>query len=195
MPLPRLLGPLAALGVSACAAIPPSGPTLLALPREGKDYATFQREDLYCQSLAAQQTNPAPQAGLSPVAGGAAIGTLGGAAAGALLGAAAGNPGAGAAIGAGTGLVAGSAVGASNVNTTSWGLQERYDTVYAQCITSYGNRIEPRAPRFVSAPVYPGPFYYGAPYPYFGPPAVGLGFGFGFGPRLGYHRPWGYRRW
>jgi uncharacterized protein YcfJ len=188
----RTIGLAGALGLSACAAIPPSGPSLLALPREGKNYETFQREDAYCMSVAAQQAQPAPQAGVNPIAGGAAIGTLGGAAAGALIGAATGNAGAGAAIGAGTGLAAGTVVGANNANTTSYGLQQRYDTVYAQCTASYGNRIEAPAPRFAAAPFYPGPYYYGAPYPYFGPPAVGLSFG--FGPRY-YGRGWGHRRW
>lgn len=200
MPLPRLLLLAATLGTTACAAIPPSGPTLLALPREGKDFAAFQREDAYCQSLAASQTNPGPQSGLAPIAGPAAVGTLGGAAAGALVGAAAGNPGAGAAIGAGTGLAAGTVVGANNANASSWGLQERYDTIYAQCTTSYGNTIQPPAPRYAAYPGYDP--WYGPPYGYFGPPhgywgapVVGLGLGFGFGPRY-YHRGgWGGYRY
>ena len=193
MPLPRAIGLAGLLGLAACTAIPPTGPTLLALPREGKDYTTFQGEDAYCQSVARQQTQPALQAGtqpgLGPVAGAAAVGTLGGAAAGALVGAAVGNLGAGAAIGAGTGLAAGTVVGANNAQATTYGLQERYDTIYAQCTVSYGNTIEQPAPRYVG-----GPGYYGAPYGYYGAPVVGLGFGFGFGGPRYYHRPWGGHR-
>ena len=190
----RLLGLAATLGVAACAAIPPTGPSILALPSQGKDFATFQREDSYCQSVAAQQSGIAagPQTANNAAVGSAAIGTLGGAAAGALLGAAAGNAGAGAAIGAGAGLVGGSAVGANNASATTSGLQQRFDAVYAQCNASYGNTIQPPT-RIVTVP---GPFYAAPPPfygPYFGPPAVSLGFG--FGPRFGYGRPWGHRRY
>jgi hypothetical protein len=50
--------------------------------------------------------------------------------------------GVGAAVGAGTGLLAGSAVGAENARAAGGSLQARYDTVYAQCMSDKGNRVE-----------------------------------------------------
>lgn len=58
-----VLKPLIALGVTlalgACAAAPPAGPAVLALPPEGKDLARFQQEDGSCRRHAAAQTGDA----------------------------------------------------------------------------------------------------------------------------------------
>ena len=98
--------PLAAIAatlvLSACATALPTGPTVMALPPQGKNFAQFQQEDYGCRNYANQQigyANPGQVATQNAV-GSAAIGTALGAAAGAVIGAAAGNPGAGAAIGA-----------------------------------------------------------------------------------------------
>ncbi len=53
---------LATLALSACAAVPPQGPTVIALPPEGKDLAQFQQEDTACRGYAQLQLgNAAPQ--------------------------------------------------------------------------------------------------------------------------------------
>jgi hypothetical protein len=39
-------------GLTACAVSPPTGPTVLALPPEGKDLARFQQEDTGCRAYA-----------------------------------------------------------------------------------------------------------------------------------------------
>jgi hypothetical protein len=196
-----LLG-AAGLGLAACTVPPPSGPTIMALPPQGKDYAQFQREDMTCQQSAGASigyVDPSAAAA-NTVVGSAAVGTVVGAAAGALIGAAAGNPGAGAAIGAGTGLVTGSAIGANNAAYgTGYEMQARFDTTYAQCMTAYGNTIQaapatPPSIPYYAAPYYPYPFY---PYPYYYGPRVGFyggygGYGYGWGGyRGGYYG--GYR--
>ncbi len=190
---------LAGLGLAACAVPPPNGPTIMALPPQGKDYAQFQREDGTCQQNAAAAIgyqNPSAAATNAAV-GSAAVGTAVGAAAGALIGAAAGNPGAGAAIGAGTGLVTGGAIGANNAAATGYDMQGRFDTVYAQCMTAYGNTVQaapatPPTVPYYAAPYYPYPFY---PYPYYYGPRVGFYGGYGYwGYRGGYRGGWG-RRW
>lgn len=174
----------AAFGLGACAVAPPRGPSVVALPSQGKDFGQFQREDGYCQqaasvSLGFGSDQAVAQAGI----GSAAIGTALGAAAGGLIGAATGNFGAGAAIGAGTGLLAGSAVGVGAAQNTNLSLQERFDITYAQCMASYGNSIQP-VQVGVPVPVYPGA------YPYYGP-RVGFGYGWGYGrPYGGYYRRW-----
>jgi len=154
----------------------------MALPSSGKDFTRFQREDRFCQQTAAESLGLVdPQAASGQAAlGSAALGTAVGAAAGALIGAASGNLGTGAAIGAGAGLLGGSALGAGAAQNTRFGLQDRYDIVYSQCMASYGNQVQPVQ---VQVP-YPVTPYYGRPY--YGP-SVGFSYG--------YSRPWGYRRW
>jgi hypothetical protein len=53
-----ILGLVAALGLTACAVVPPSGPTVLVLPPEGKDLGRFQQEDANCRNYAASQIGP-----------------------------------------------------------------------------------------------------------------------------------------
>lgn len=178
---------LATIGLSACTIAPPRGPSVVALPPAGKDFAQFQREDGFCQQMAMNSLGlNSEQAPAQAAVGSAAIGTAIGAVAGGLIGAATGNAGAGAAIGAGTGLVAGSAVGVGAAQNTNLSLQGRYDVTYAQCMSSYGNSVQPlqvNVPVPVYAPVYPYA-------PYFGP-RVGFGYGWGWGrPYGGYYRRW-----
>ena len=116
--------------VAACAVAPPSSPTVMALPSQGKDLAAFQQEDGQCRSYAAAtigDLRPGQKATQTTV-GSAAVGTALGAAAGAAIGAAAGNAGAGAAIGGATGLVGGTAVGANNAAGGEYNLQKATQT-------------------------------------------------------------------
>ncbi len=199
------------LGLGACAVPPPSAPTVLGMPAEGKNFGQFQQEDATCRNHAAASVGTGAQVATQNSVGTAVAGTAVGAAAGALIGSATGNLGAGAAIGAGTGLVAGSAIGANQAAYAGGSLQQRYDATYAQCMVAYGNRIQgPIAPAYgygyppYGGYAYPYPGYaypaYGYPaygyYPpaYAAPPVVlGLGFGWGWGPRYGWGRGWGHR--
>ena len=194
--LPSALASVLALG--ACAVAPPSGPTLLATPPEGKQITQFQREDYSCRSYALSNTGDPSQAATNSAVGSAAIGTVVGAAAGALLGAAAGNPGAGAAIGAGAGLLTGGAVGVNQASARGYSAQQVYDMAYAQCMTSVGNQIQgPITPAYArpiyyDRPIYGGYPYYSSPYPYYGSSLfIGPSFGYGYG-----YGGWrGGRRW
>jgi hypothetical protein len=118
--------------VAACAAAPPSGPTVMALPSQGKGLAAFQQEDGQCRDYAAATIGD-----LQPGRA-AAQTTVGSAAA---IGAAAGNAGAGAAIGGATGLVGGTAVGANNAAAGEYDLQARYNIAYTQCMYSRGDTV------------------------------------------------------
>ncbi|MBI1209388.1 MAG: glycine zipper family protein [Azospirillum sp.] len=171
---------LAAVALGACAALPPTGPSVMALPAKGKSFADFQQDDALCQQYAAQQIgygSPA-QAATDSAVSSALVGTAIGAAAGAALGAAAGNPAVGAAIGAGTGLLIGSAAGTANAQASAAGLQQRYDMRYLQCMSGRGESVPSQvaAPPSTAypAPGYPYPAYpaypYSAyPYPYYAP--------------------------
>jgi hypothetical protein len=148
---------LAAAGLSACAT-PPAGPTLIAMPHPGETYPSFRQHDDYCRAVAAHDTGQSPgDAAQSHAVGGAVAGAALGAAAGALIGGASHSAGPGAAIGAGTGLLLGSAIGGDSGDRAAAVLQHRYNTVYAQCMVSYGYHIQ--------APYRPRPVYVYRGYP------------------------------
>lgn len=193
------------LALSACAVVRPSGPSVLAIPAEGRDLGSFNAQEANCRGYADAQIGPVDTVRATDNAvGTAAVGTAIGAVAGALIGSASGNAGAGAAIGAGTGLAAGSVVGAGGAQASSADLQGRYDAAYIQCITASGNTVA-----LPQAPAYPGyPYGYAQPYPYYAPvvPSVQLRFGgpgyygpryYGpryYGPRYRYYGRPGYYR-
>lgn len=158
---------LVAFMVTGCAVIPPTGPSVVALPPKGKPLAEFQKEDYTCRDYAFRADGaPSQQGAMEKGIGSSAIGTVGGAAAGALLGAAAGDAGVGAAIGAGAGLLLGGAVGANGAQATSAGLQARYDAAYSQCMASKGNEIQQQPVVYATTPVYAAPpVVYGPPQP------------------------------
>ena len=159
--------------VTACAVPPPRGPTVMALPPEGKSLAVFQQQDQQCRYHAAAAIGfvQPGQAGTQAAVGSAAVGTVVGAAAGAAIGAAAGNPGAGAAIGGATGLLGGTAVGANNAAASEFDLQTRYNIAYAQCMFAFGNMVTNPPVAYASdnpwygyADPWGGPWYdWGAP--------------------------------
>jgi len=192
-----LVGLVSTVALSACAVAPPPGPTVMAMPGQGKDYQAFQQDDGYCRQAAMEQTggaSPAVAANNSAV-GSAVLGTALGAAAGAALGSVGGAVGAGAAIGGATGLLAGSAMGAGAANASAANVQQRYDMVYAQCMSAHGDQVQ-GPPAGYAAGYGPPPAYgYAYPppayYPYYGPawygPNVAIGIGGGWGWGHGWH--------
>jgi hypothetical protein len=194
------IGLVSVLALSACAVAPPQGPSVMALPPQGKPFAAFQQDDAVCRGFAQQQTGgvSAAQAANGSAIGSAVVGTALGAGIGAALGSVGGAAGAGAAIGGATGLIAGSAVGAGNAQVAGGNLQARYDTAYTQCMYSKGNTVQ-SAPGYAGG--YPGGYgaypgaYYPAPYGYgpgyYGPTVVvGGGWGWGGGWGGGWRRHW-----
>src|SRR3954452_9413541 len=105
MPRVSVLVALApSLIIEACTVPPPSGPSVMALPPQGKPFDQFQREDTNCRVYAGQTldgVNP-QQAAANAGVGSAVVGTALGAGVGAAAGAA--GAGAGAAVGAPAGL-------------------------------------------------------------------------------------------
>ena len=80
----------APIALGACVVPPPAGPTVLAMPPQGKPLEAFQQDDATCRGWATQQTGgvqPA-QAATDSAVGSAVVGTALGAAAGAAIGAA-----------------------------------------------------------------------------------------------------------
>ncbi len=146
--------------LSACVTIP-TGPSVMVLPGDGKNFDQFQMDDGTCRQWAAQQTGTtAQQAANESGIASAAVGTVVGAALGAAIGAAAGNPGLGAAVGAGAGLFGGTAAGASASQVSAGSVQRRYDHAYMQCMYAKGNQIpfSGRArPSYAPPAAAPGP--------------------------------------
>jgi hypothetical protein len=202
-------GLVSALGLSACAVAPPSGPTVMALPKQGESLQSFEQDDAMCRLFAQQQTGGAApaQAATNSAIGSAALGTALGAAAGAALGSLGGAVGTGAAVGGVTGLVAGGAIGAGNAQASGLSLQQRYDTAYTQCMYSKGNTVQSPPGGYAynygySYPYgygYAYPYSYGYPYPYYYTPgfysAPTVTFGFGGGWGGGWHRRHYWHGW
>jgi uncharacterized protein YcfJ len=158
------LGLVAALAVEGCAA-PPPGPTVFAARGPNVTQDQFQRDDATCQQYAYQTTaRIADQANTNAVGAGV-VGTILGAGLGAAVGG-----GRGAAIGAASGAVVGSSIGANQSAWANLSLQQRYNSIYLQCMSASGNAVPaytlpPRVYYYVPAPPPPPPPVYYAPPP------------------------------
>jgi hypothetical protein len=139
---------LGALLVSACAAVPPSGPGVLVLPGTGKNFDVFRADDQQCRGYAHAQIGgkTTEQAARDSAATSAVVGTAVGAAAGGLIGGTEG-----AAIGAGVGLAGGALVGADASYAAAGSLQQRYDHAFVQCMYAKGHKV-PVSGRYSGAP-------------------------------------------
>ena len=121
---------------AACASTP-MGPTVQALPAQGKPFEVFEGDQAACKQYAADQVQgQADRANSTGVLEG-----VGGTVLGAGLGAALGG-GRGAAIGAGAGALGGTAVGANTSGQEQRGIQKQYNDAYEQCMVAKGNQIQ-----------------------------------------------------
>ena len=134
---------LVALGLGACAAIPPAGPSVMVLPGTGSTFDRFRQDQAVCEQFARGSIGEATpaQAAENSAVNSAAVGAAVGAAAGSVIGAASGDPGGGAAVGAGIGMLGGTLSGIDAYNQTAYVMQERYDTAYVQCMYSKGHQV------------------------------------------------------
>jgi Glycine-zipper domain len=164
----------AIFALGGCAVAPPTGPSVVAMPAQGKSFEQFRADDAACRQYASTQiggVSPAEAANKS-LGASAAVGTVLGAAAGAAIGAATGNPGAGAAIGAGSGLALGTLSGLGAADASSASLQWRYDVGYVQCMSAKGESVPqtvpaPYAYAYPTYPYYYPPYYYGWDAPFY----------------------------
>ncbi|MDD5411927.1 MAG: glycine zipper family protein [Methylobacter sp.] len=125
------------LAVTGCVSLP-SGPSVMVLPGTGLPFEQFRYDDAICQQYAFSQVGgtTANQAAVNSGVTSAAVGTALGAAVGAAIGG-----GSGAAIGAGSGLVGGSLVGTGTASSSMYGVQQRYDIAYIQCMYAKGHQV------------------------------------------------------
>lgn len=123
--------------LAACVSAP-TGPTIAIMPREGKPFDVFQKEDQECRQFAANAVKDTSNAALKEGATSAAIGAALGAAAGAVIqGGSSQNVG----TGAGVGLLGGAAIGAMNSAGKQNQAQTQYNIAYQQCMYSKGNQV------------------------------------------------------
>ncbi len=151
--------------LAGCVALP-TGPTVMALPGDGKTFDQFLQDDGVCRQWAGQRIGlPSQEVAGQNTATGAVAGTAVGAGLGAALGAVSGNAGAGAAIGAVSGLLIGTSAGANADQANGWQAQRRYDMAYEQCMYAKGNQIPgvERSPRRIYRVPPPPPGYYSVP--------------------------------
>jgi len=159
-----LCASLTALLLAGCASTP-MGPTVNALPAQGKPFETFQFEQSQCKQFAADQVRGQAENANERAIGGAVLGT----ALGAGLGAAVGG-GHGAGIGAAAGSLVGGAGGMGYSNHEQKSIQQQYNEAYIQCMYAKGNQI-PQAVPATTTVIYqqPAVIYQPAPPP---PPTV-----------------------
>ena len=170
--VPRLTVLAACVSLVACATVP-NGPSVMAMPGNGKDFNQFRADDAECRQYADGNLNGtnASQASVDSGVKSAAVGAGVGALAGAALGG-----GRGAGTGAGLGLIVGALAGTNAANASAGGTQRRYDNSYVQCMYSKGNQVPvsagmaparrrapaygyPQAPGAVTYPPPPPPGY------------------------------------
>jgi uncharacterized protein YcfJ len=109
-------------------------PTVTASPGQGKTDDAFQQDDEACQAAANRQATRTQSQANNQTAGNAIMGGLLGAGIGGAFGG-----GKGAAIGAGAGVVGGAMQGSAQAQAAG---QQRFDTVYARCMTRKGNQVD-----------------------------------------------------
>jgi len=132
---------ITSLGVAALVLLqgcvtPPAGPQIVAMPGPNKPIEVFNADQSVCIEFADQQTAGAARHAANRQFGHALLGTALGAAFGAAVGG-----GRGAAVGAAGGAIVGTASGAGPAAYSQYGLQRRYDIIYAQCMHSRGNQV------------------------------------------------------
>ncbi len=145
----------------------PTGPSVMALPGDGKSFDQFRADDADCRQFAVSQLGGATanDAATQSAVTSAVIGTALGTAAGAAFG---GHQGAG--IGAGAGLLVGSAYGVNSAQASGNATQHRYDQSYMQCMYAKGERIPGQGQAAAHHAPYqppppPPPSTYGVPPP------------------------------
>ncbi len=154
---------LALAGLAGCA-VAPSGPSLTALPGNGRSIDQFRMDDARCrQSTTNALGGQTPQRAANESV---AAGAVGGAAIGALAGAALGGS-RGASVGAGTGLLMGSLAGSAQSPVSSQRAQFSFDQLYFQCMYQAGHRVPVNAASMRPAPsaYQPAPAYRTTPSP------------------------------
>ncbi len=126
----------AALVISGCASAP-MGPTLRAMPPEGKAFEQYQSEKTFCKQYADSEVLGQDDAATTKSIIQGTAGTVLGAGLGVALGG-----GEGAAIGAAGGALAGTMVGAGSSAQAEDSIQDQYDNSFAECMTAKGNLVE-----------------------------------------------------
>ena len=158
--IPKILrlSPLIAIfSLTACVGMP-TGPSMMALPGNGRSFDEFRYDDYTCREFAQEQAGGTPsRASVASGVGSAVVGAGLGAAAGAALGG-----GRGAAIGAGTGMLAGGLAGTNTARASGSVSQQRYDMAYTQCMYAKGHRV-PVSGQVQYSPAAPYPSAQGGP--------------------------------
>jgi len=144
----------AAVVLAGCVS-PPSGPHIAAMPGPHKSFEAFQQDQYACETYASDQVAGGAERANNRAVATTAIATGVGAAIGAVTGGGR-STAKGLAIGGGIGAL----LGADQSARAQHGLQWRYDTAYAQCMTSKGNTVQ-NGPYYG----YPPPGYYPPPPP------------------------------
>jgi len=132
----KLLAAGTAVVLLAGCATRPLGPTVAVYPSQYKPFDVFQRDQYECGQYASSTVAGGEQAINNNAVGATVVGS----ALGLALGAATGS-GRAATAGAVAGGAVGAVVGANETARGQYGLQQRYNIAYAQCMYSRGNQV------------------------------------------------------
>jgi hypothetical protein len=136
---PIVLLPAAALALTGCVVMPPTGPSVQALPGSRQSYPQFQQDDADCRQYALAKVGGkgANEAAQESAAASTIAATMLGAAAGGAFGG--GHEGA--AVGAVFGLFTGAMIGAGTAQSSYYQVQRSYDGAYYACMYGRGHRV------------------------------------------------------
>jgi len=174
----RLFGVGSLILLAGCATRP-LGPTVAVYPAANKPFEVFQRDQYDCRQYADSQVAGGAARANNNAVGAAVLGSALGLAVGAATGS-----GRAATTGAVAGGAIGAAVGANESERAGFGLQQRYNIAYSQCMYSKGNQVAGARgygygppPGAYYGPPPPPPPGYGPPPPGYGPPPPPPGYG------------------
>jgi hypothetical protein len=149
----KLVAAGTALVLLAGCATRPFGPTVAVYPAPYKPFDVFQRDQYECGQYASSTVAGGERAVNNNAVGATVVGS----ALGLALGAATGS-GRAATEGAVAGGVVGAVVGANETARGEFGLQQRYNVAYAQCMYSRGNQVAGGYRTYAAPPPPPGSY-------------------------------------
>jgi uncharacterized protein YcfJ len=157
-----LCGLSTAMVLQGCATAP-MGPSMVAAKGPNVTFDQYEQDQAVCKQYASQETAGQAEQANNNAVGSAVLGTVLGAGLGAAIGG-----GRGAAIGAAGGAAIGTSVGANQSTWSNMSIQQRYDSVYLQCMSAKGNTVpvyQPPPPAYYYRYQPPPPGYYAPPPP------------------------------
>jgi hypothetical protein len=135
----RLVPIAASMLLAGCVVLPPSGPSVQALPGSRMSFQQFQVDDAACRQHAVVQVGGKGAGEAAQESAAASV--IGSTMLGAAAGGAFGGGSEGAAVGAVFGLLTGAMIGTGTAQSSYYLVQRSYDGAYYSCMYARGHRV------------------------------------------------------